>query len=92
MVQRHENRTDRGRVIYYYFYYFKKAYWKRSKLIKFVNNFDRFTRKVRKVVCKVHMHPLLKTLLIQTLFLLNILFSTWPNHPNTEKFKITYGC
>ena len=79
MVQRHENRRDRGGVIYYYYYYyyyyyFKKAYWKRSKLIKFVNNFDRFTRKVRKVVCKVHMHPLLKIYFLGNITHTNFIF------------------
>ena len=34
----------------------------------------------------------LETLLVQTLFLLNILYLTWPNHPTTEKFKIIYDC
>ena len=70
MVQRHENRRNRGRVIYYY--YFKKAYWKRWKLIKFINNFDRFTSKVRKAVGKVH--PLLKLYFLGNIAHTNFIF------------------
>lgn len=100
MGQRHENRRNRVRVIYYYYYnyfyhyyyYLKKAYWKRSKLqIKFITNFDRFTSKVCKVVCKVR--PLLKLYFLRKIVHTNFIFVKYslldvakPSHKIISRF------